>query len=319
MVELMVSMLLAAILSAGFVSTYLGVTRNAFYDEQMARMQENGRYAMRLLSRELTMVGFYAGVPSMEGVVPLSVGTDCSHQDWALDPHNALDYVNDYPGNSVPVSQNATAFTCLDSTAIQINTDLLAVKRTTGEASFGSGLVADGLIKSTVDGWYFRLASSRSPIWEKLRSIDFLDRARAVPSVSYWKAVARVFYVRRYSESDAQGHSTPALCMETLAGDKMTSRCLVEGVEDLQFEFGIDTDADGVPNQYKSAPTGAEMEYAVMAKIHILLRSLSMIPGYEDKKSYTLGQKTLPARHDPYLRRVMSSSIRLRNRIKPLS
>ena len=70
----MVSMLLGVILSAGFVSTYLGAKRNAFYDEQMARMQESGRYAMRLLSRELAMVGFYGrcslsgrGCPSVGG------------------------------------------------------------------------------------------------------------------------------------------------------------------------------------------------------------------------------------------------------------
>ena len=65
----------------------------------------------------------------------------------------------------------------------------------------------------------------------------------------------------------------------------------MEGVEDLQFEFGIDTDADGVPNQYKSAPTGAEMKHAVMAKIHILLRSVSMIPGYDDKNLIHWGRK----------------------------
>lgn len=315
LVELMVSMLLGVILSAGFVSIYLGAKRNAFYDEQMARMQENGRYAMRLLLRELAMVGFYAGVPSRDGIVPVSVGGDCSHQDWALDAENPLEFVNDYPGNSVPVSQNATAFTCLDNAAIQLNTDLLAIKRTAGEASLRRGVVADGLTASTGEVWYFRLASGGWAEWEKLRPIDLLDPSIAVPSLSYWEAVSRIFFIRRYSEADFQGDAIPTLCMETLAGDEMTLRCLVEGVEDLQFEFGIDTDADGVPNQYKSAPTGAEMKHAVIVKIYILLRSTSTIPGYHNKKSYTLGQKTLPARHDSYLRRVISSSILLRNRI----
>ena len=317
LVELMVSMLLGVILSAGFVSTYLGAKRNAFYDEQMARMQESGRYAMRLLSRELAMVGFYAGVPSMDGVVPVSVGGDCSHQNWALDAENSLDFVNDYPGNSVPVSQNSTAFTCLDNAAIQLNTDLLAIKRTAGEASLRRGVVADGLTASTGEVWYFRLTLGGSAEWEKLRPIDLLDPSIAVPSLSYWEAVSRIFFIRSYSEPDSQGDAIPTLCMETLAGDKMTSRCLVEGVEDLQFEFGIDTDADGVPNQYKSGPTGDEMQHAVVAKIHILLRSISMIPGHKDQKSYALGQKILPPRHDFYLRRVISSSIFLRNRIKP--
>ena len=106
--------------------------------------------------------------------------------------------------------------------------------------------------------------------------------------------------------------------METLAGDAMTSRCLVEGVENMQLEFGIDTDADGVPNQYKSAPTGDEMRHAVAAKIHLILRSISKIPGHQDDKTYTLGQKILTAKHDPYLRRVFSTTVLLRNRIEPV-
>ena len=140
-------------------------------------------------------------------------------ENWALDAENALDFVNDYPGNSVPVSQTATALTCLDSTAIQINTDLLAIKRTAGEASLRRGVVADGLTASTGEVWYFRLASGGSAEWEKLRPIDLLDPARAVPSVSYWEAVSRVFFIRSYSERDAQGDAIPTLCMETLAGD----------------------------------------------------------------------------------------------------
>lgn len=314
LVELMVSMFLGVILSAGFVSTYLGAKRNAVYDEQRARMQESGRYALRLLSRELAMVGFYAGVPSVSGVVSVSVGEDCSHQNWALDTESPLEFVNNYPGKSVPTSQKATAFTCLDPDGIMLNTDLLAIKRTASEASLRRGAVADGLTASTGEVWYFRLASDGSAEWEKLRPIDLLDPSMAVSSRSYWEAVSKIFFIRRYSVS--QSDHIPTLCMETLAGHRMTLRCLAEGVEDLQFEFGIDTDADGVPNQYKAAPTGDEMQYAVVAKIYILLRSISTVPGHKDQNSYALGQKILPPRHDFYLRRVISSSILLRNRLQ---
>jgi type IV pilus assembly protein PilW len=106
--------------------------------------------------------------------------------------------------------------------------------------------------------------------------------------------------------------------METLAGDQMTSRCLVEGVEDMQFEFGIDTDADGVPNQYKALPAGDEMRQAVTARIYLLLRSINLLSGYRDEKVYTLGQKTVGARHDAYLRRVFTSTVRIQNRIEPV-
>jgi len=106
--------------------------------------------------------------------------------------------------------------------------------------------------------------------------------------------------------------------MESLAGNAVTSRCLVEGVENMQLEFGIDTDDDGVANQYKVAPTGAEMDQAVTAKIHLLLRSILKIAGYRDDKTYALGQKVVAAQRDGFLRRVFSTTVHLRNRIEPV-
>jgi type IV pilus assembly protein PilW len=317
LVELLVAMLLGVILSGGMVITYLGAKQNSFYEVQMARIQENGRYAMRLLSRELVMAGFFAGVPTLEGISPADLGADCSDQYWVLDGTHPLELVNDYPGQSIPVSTRLTPFTCMDGEDISSGTDLLAVKRTAGEASLRRGVSAERLTTSTVQSWYLSLASGEPQAWEKIAPIDFFDSAYADQSGSYWEAITRIFFIRRYSDSQDQGDEIPTLCMETLAGDVMTSRCLVEGVEDMQFEFGIDTDADGVPNQYTSAPSAEEMQHAVGAKIYLLLRSISKISGVRDGKTYTLGQKVLTARHDAYLRRVFSSTVLLRNQIKP--
>ncbi len=118
-------------------------------------------------------------------------------------------------------------------------------------------------------------------------------------------------FIRAYANDKDDG--IPSLCMETLAGAAMTSRCLVEGVENLQLEFGIDADDDGVPNQYTAAPAATEMQRAVAVRIHLLLRSISKLTGHHDDKSYHLGQKVLAARGDAYLRRVLSATVLLRN------
>jgi type IV pilus assembly protein PilW len=319
LVELMVSMLLGLLLSAGVVSVYLSAKRHYLYEEQMSRMQENARYAMRLLSRELAMAGLFGGFPELEGVSPGAVRVDCSDQPWALDAANPLDLVNDFSGQVAPVSQHAVRWTCLDNTAIALHTDLLSIKRTAGAASLRRGIPAVDLTRSTIASWYLRLTSGKQPVWEQLRAIDLLDRSRADPSLSYWEAISRIIYIRKYSDAGREDEDLPTLCMETLAGDEMTTRCLVEGVENLQLEFGIDTDADGVPNQYKDAPNGEELQRAVTAKIHLLLRSIARIPGHQDDKSYTVGRTVLAARHDAYLRRVFSTTVFLRNRIAPIS
>ena len=315
LVELLVSLLLGLLLSAGMVSAYLVAKSNYYYEEEMARMQENGRYAMRILSRELAMAGFYAGTPPSLAITPAAVAADCSADNWALDRAFALDLVNDYAGQIPPLSQHGTEFSCLDAATILRNTDVIAVKRTAAEASLLRGVPAEALTSSTVESWYLRLRYGSVPDWEKLRPVDLRDASRALPSLAYWEAISRVFFIRVYSSE--RSDNIPSLCMEALAGDAMTTRCLVEGVENLQLEFGIDTDDDGAPNRYIPAPTTAQLENAVVARIHLLLRSIGQLSGHVDDRDYRLGPKTLPAAHDAYMRRVISSTVVLRNQRAP--
>jgi type IV pilus assembly protein PilW len=88
----------------------------------------------------------------------------------------------------------------------------------------------------------------------------------------------------------------------------------VEGVENMQLEFGVDFDDDGVPNRYLSAPDAGEMRRVVAVKIHLLLRSIVALSGHSDDKVYRLGQKVLPPARDAFLRRVFTSTVLLRNR-----
>jgi len=319
LVELMVSMLLGVLLCAGVVSAYLGAKRNAFYEEQTARIQENGRYALRLLSRELGMAGFFAGLPALSDIDPATVGSDCSDQDWALDGLHPIELVNDFPGASSPVSLQGTPFTCFVEGTVEPGSDLVAIKRTAAEASLLWGVPAPGLTASVTESWYLNVTPNAIAHWEKLRPNDLRDPLRALPTRSYWEAVTRIFYVRPDANEAGTGENIPGLCMETLAGDAMTSRCLVEGVENLQLEFGIDTDSDGVPNQYLSEPGPGQIEHAVAVKIHLLLRSIVELSGYRDDKTYRLGRTTVAATHDAYLRTVFSTTVFLRNRIAPIS
>jgi hypothetical protein len=99
----------------------------------------------------------------------------------------------------------------------------------------------------------------------------------------------------------------------------MTLRCLVEGIEEMQVEFGIDTDADGVANQYQAAPSSSDMANAVVARIYLLVRSIDELSGYQNTKTYQLGQRTVGARNDGYLRRVFSTTVQVRNAMLPVS
>jgi type IV pilus assembly protein PilW len=318
LVELLISIVLALLLTSGMVAAYLESKRNYLYDEQQARLQENGRYAMTLLKREFAMAGFFGTALTMVDVASEAVATDCSANNWALDASISLDLVNNYAGEAAPTTLAEVVFTCLDGADIQPLTDLVAIKRTAGAPSFHDGIPAIDLTPSTTEQWYLRLVDYVEPGWQKLRPVDLRDQGGAGSSLAFWEASAKIFYIRRYSDSTGLSDPVPTLCAETLVGQHMGTRCLVEGVENIQFEFGTDSDGDGVANRYVAAPLKAELRRTVSVRIHLLLRSIQPTPGYRDDRVYHLGQELVAAPQDAFLRRVFSTTVNLRNQRLPL-
>ena len=87
----------------------------------------------------------------------------------------------------------------------------------------------------------------------------------------------------------------------------------VEGVENMQITYGIDTNDDGTPNYYASAGTGVDLTQAVTVRISLLLRSIedSVV---SSPVSYTYNGGTYTP-DDRRLRRIFTTTIALRNRI----
>ena len=95
--------------------------------------------------------------------------------------------------------------------------------------------------------------------------------------------------------------------------DTVPADCLAEGVEQIHVEFGIDTDNDGVANQYLSDITAAQADTTVSARVFMLVRS-SLDLDYTNDKTYNLGHlAAIGPFNDNYYRRVYSTTVALRN------
>ncbi len=79
-------MALGVLLAGGTISVYLSSQRQFMFEDQLARLQENGRYATRLLRREMALSGFYAGLPPMLRPGPVAIGADCNIAGWSFQP-----------------------------------------------------------------------------------------------------------------------------------------------------------------------------------------------------------------------------------------
>lgn len=127
------------------------------------------------------------------------------------------------------------------------------------------------------------------------------------------RVTTKFFYV-------APGTTGPSLFMKSGTSAPVE---LVEGVESLQVLYGEDTDAtpDNVPDHYVPADHLTDFSNVTAVKLSILLRSVNELAWRPDvSKTYKLGGMTsdtavtLTAPQDKRLRKVMSMTIKLRNR-----
>jgi len=98
---------------------------------------------------------------------------------------------------------------------------------------------------------------------------------------------------------------------------------LVEGIENLRVDLGVDTDGDGSPNTWRRCDattpcTAADYSNVMAAKVYVLSRTLDQSREYTDDKTYDLGVSgTTTAAGDHYKRHVYSTLIGLPNRSGP--
>lgn len=315
LVELLVALALSAILMAGIIEIYLENKRNYVQNEEYARLQENGRFALGMVKREVTMAGFFAGLPDTDDLVPASITGDCTTGNWAWDPTSSIELANNVSasGTVQTVRGGAPASTdldCLTASELQTGSDVLAVKRTADTATLENGV--RNVSAEADKQWYLRTEEyGGGKSWSYLDDGETIAAADAIAgsSVDYWELYVKIFYIRSFS---SVGDGIPTLCVESLQANAFETSCYVEGVEDMQVEVGVDTDGDGYANRFVAAPTTAQLDTAVAIRVYLLVRSINEIQDYTNNKTYALGSKSVTA-NDGFLRQVYATTVLLRN------
>ncbi|MEJ2603388.1 MAG: PilW family protein [Gammaproteobacteria bacterium] len=312
LVEIMVALVIGMLTLAGLLTLFTQNKRTFMQDEQFVRMQDNARFALAELEKDLAMAGFWGDLLNPAGIVgdddSLSIATDCGPggiEDWMyqiLDPvsgqSSALTHLDNATGLAATGSHS-----CIDAAEIVAGSDVVAIKRLEGRELAGAMIPSRVYLRTngTVGLLYKEPMSASPPI-----TID--------PPFSQWRYSPRIYFIRDFSE--APGDGIPALCRKVLvaaAGPGMASECLASGVEDLQIEFGLDEDGDGRPDTFLSNPTLAQMQLAVSARIELLARTAEPDPRFVNDSTYRLGNAPAYTPNDNFRRRVYTTTVYIRN------
>ncbi|MDH5649151.1 MAG: PilW family protein [Gammaproteobacteria bacterium] len=313
LIEMMIAMTLGLLLIAMVISVFLTSNRNYTQDDTFARLQESGRFAIDRLSSELAMAHFWGGMlnPTTNLVdnTGVAAANKCNTTFDATDPILIID--------EATATEVNTAHTCIAASSVSgIGADMLVIKRV-------SGTNKKDRLPNVPDDNKMMLYTDSNGKNGQLKLYDNSDYAGTGPSASEagaWEFSPRIFFICLQELDDTDnlvGLTAPALCVAEWSQfkSKIRPRVYVEGIEDFQVTFGIDSDSDGIPDQYVAEPTSTQMISAVTATIKVLARSSNTVPGYVNEKSYDLGKSTgVPYKpNDGYYRRVFSKTVMLRN------
>lgn len=305
LVELLVALALGVVLSFGAMNLLLYSKRSYFEAEELARLQENGRHALRYLSHELTMAGYLATRLPGTQLEARESGSPCF--DYLMATATPVEHVNDVSaaGQSSSGGGNLPD-DCLLAGKHLAGTDLVLIRRTASVPVMAAGELGGAIDPQAI---YLRGVAGAGAAHLQRGGRD------VVLGDELWEYVPQVLFLRNYSI--ASGDGVPTLCRKRQgrSSNRMApAQCLVEGIENLQLEFGIDDDGDGQPDRFEAAPDAAELAAAVAARIYLLVRSVHPVPGYVDDRSYVLGQTRVAPPLDAHYRRLLQTTVLLRNR-----
>lgn len=305
MVELMVALALSMTLGVAVVSVFINNSHSFTQDDNVARMQDDARHALREIAFDLSMAGHYAelhmpDVATLDG--SLAIGVDCGpggEFNWMYRPV--------VPGTddtlSLTALDNATnadvvaAHSCIAAGDLLEGTDVVSIKRVVGSPS---AVLRDGGIYLRTNGTVGLLYRSPAP-------------AAAAIIGSDWEFRPSIYFIRQFANTVGDG--IPTLCRKILngAGPDMATECLATGIENLQIEYGIDTNEDGNPDTFMPGPTLAEMQNVVTARVFILARTTAIDTRYNNDKTYSLSNSPDFLAADSFHRRVFSTSVTIQN------
>ena len=332
LVEFMVSITIGLLLIAAVATLIADQSSNRAEVDRAGRLIENGRYGVRAITEDLQLAGYWGELSGVPTTAALAALPDACAKDLpTLEAASQLHI----QGYNAPASGAVPG--CI--TNQRPGTDILVVRHADPDSSsLETGGVPD-LAKLSDGQLYIQtgLSAASSAFFAALKFGSAADNAAnftlvkkdKVTLATIRKAVTRIYYIANCSVEVGGsctgadgGNPIPTLKMRELSTvgglpEWAAAVTIAEGIENMQVDYGLDTNGDGAPegDDVDGSGIGAAGWADVMSvKVYLLARSLERTPGFVDDKTYTLGTAGAVATTDTgYKRHVFVQSVRLVN------
>jgi type IV pilus assembly protein PilW len=314
LIELMVALAITSFLLIGAVTIYIQGRTSFRVNESISRLQEDARFALDLLEPDIRMASYF-GLQSRPAMVEnradaldpipagLAVNDDC-RQNWAIDLDRAVEVSN----NAYTWGANCPAF----GNGAVAGADTLVVRR----ASEDPVTVLDP------NAMHLQTARFRTNL---LFVGAVVPGGFPVGATATHDLVVNGYYVSQSSDGDL---NTPSLRRYFLrSGPDIEEEEILPGVEDMQIQFGVDTDPPNSPtrgsvNRYVNGddpiidpldPGFIDDAQIIAVRIWLLVRTERQENGFTDDRAYVYADRNFAAPNDGFRRMLVSRTIFLRN------
>lgn len=329
LIELMIALVLGLVVTAAVIEIFIGARQVYQVQEAKSRIQENGRFAMQTVTRDILEAGYF-GCASRSGVEINNTLNNSDNFQWDFDtaiegmeaitasswspavdaaitqPLGGSDIltirtiseptiqVTNHPGGTPPGSANlqVNANNGLERFDLVMVTDCLnaAVFQITSANPNNSGTLVHNTGNGTPGNATKELGKNYENGW--VNKID-----------------TRSLYVRNNTDG------LPAL-YQVMNDDDPEE--LVEGVESMQIRYGVDNGAnnsDGAADEYLKADSVNHWDDVISVEIELLLVSDKTNLTIDGPKDYFFDGEMQTASNDGRIRSVFARTVTLRNRI----
>ncbi len=321
LIELMIAVTLGLIILAALTTFFVRTSYNRTEMERNSRQIENGRYAINALRDDMMLAGFFADITQSAAVwqTPTACQTTTAGMGWLS---NALSPQMPVPVSIYPLGVGRPAACTPNYLA---GTDVIVIRR------FNSETVAVASAVGSIP--YVQISECASDVAPATPFVfntgaggGFTARQRDCSTVAnLYRYREQVYYIRDYSVTVGDGIPTLVRMELDDSGGALVMNPvpLVEGIENLRMDLGVDNDGDGAPDAWRRCDaalpcTATDFSNVMAAKVYLISRNLEASPDYTDDKTYDLGSSgTVTAAGDHYKRHTYSAVISLPNRIGP--
>lgn len=322
LVELMIALSLGLVLLLGVYQIFDLQQRGFSLVVDVNEREDNAQLALKILSDAIRMADHWGGVSADEVKQlsqSLSAKPGACDESWVFDSRRAIFGLQ---GQKMVSSIQGLPSQCLKATDYQAESDLLAIRYADSHQLFTDAQVSS---KRYQQHYFVRSEAGHKAVL--FQGKDYAAAQDYIEDHGYHYTMAfhsSLFFIKPCSKQMLGcSHHDHVLMRLHLQGDRYVQQALVEGIEQMHFEYGIDATEDGRVDKYLTADKVVKWSSVRSIRLFLLVRSAVKDNLLDEQGKVYLMSSAASASKDQYVvdqagryyrRKVYQQEIAIRNR-----